>query len=88
MSEKNLMKDKILNIFNEVYAKENANSEIPTINDETVLLNTGLDSLGFAILVMTLEEKLGFDPFTLSEDPFYPKTFGDLVNYYIANEPK
>lgn len=88
MSEKNPMKDKILNIFREVYAKENANSEIPTINDETVLLNTGLDSLGFAILVMTLEEKLGFDPFTLSEEPSYPKTFGDLVNYYIANEPK
>ena len=82
------MKEKILDIFNKVYAKENPNSEIPLIKDETVLLNTGLDSLGFALLIMTLEEKLGFDPFSLSEDPFYPKTFGDLVTYYIANEPK
>ena len=88
MTEKKIMKEKILNIFNEVYAKENINSETPTLNDDTVLLKTGLDSLGFSILIMTLEDKLGFDPFTISEEPFYPKTFGDLVNYYIDNEPK
>ena len=31
----------------------------PEITDETVLLQTGLDSLGFAIVVATLEEKIG-----------------------------
>ena len=47
-----------------------------------VLLESGLDSLGFAVLVARLEDKLGVDPFTASEDAIFPVTFGDLVKVY------
>ena len=52
------------------------------ITDETVILETGLDSLGFAILVAKLDEQLGYDPFQLMEDGFYPKTIKDFVDCY------
>lgn len=32
--------------------------------DDLVLLKSGLDSIGFAVLVTHLESELGFDPFT------------------------
>lgn len=52
------------------------------IDSNTVLLETGLDSLSFAVLVVQLEEELGYDPFVLMKDPFYPKTYGEFVNLY------
>jgi hypothetical protein len=52
--------------------------------DELVLLECGLDSLCFAILVAQLEDELGFDPFTASEDAYFPVTFGDFVAFYEA----
>jgi acyl carrier protein len=54
----------------------------PALDEDTVLLDTGLDSLGFAVLVTRLEEELGYDPFSLSEDAFYPQTFGEFVRFY------
>jgi acyl carrier protein len=57
------------------------------LTDDLVLLQSGLDSLGFAILVARLEEDLGWDPFTLSDDPFYPSQFGEFVAFYEANQP-
>ena len=47
-----------------------------------MLLNSGLDSLGFAVLVARLEDQLGIDPFTASEDALFPVTFGDFVKVY------
>jgi hypothetical protein len=41
-----------------------------------------LDSLCFAILVSRLEDALGVDPFTASEDALFPVTFGDFVSFY------
>jgi len=52
------------------------------LRDELVLLDSGLDSLGFAVLVACLEDKLGIDPFTASEDALFPVTFGDFVKVY------
>jgi acyl carrier protein len=52
------------------------------LNDDLVLLESGLDSLCFAIIVATLEDELGFDPFTEAEDVFFPVTFGDFVRFY------
>jgi acyl carrier protein len=57
------------------------------LTDDTVLLESGLDSLGFAILVARLEEDLGWDPFTLSDRPFYPTRLGEFVAFYEANQP-
>lgn len=55
---------------------------VDPLNDEVVLLESGLDSLGFAILVAMLEEQLEFDPFTLSETPVYPRTLGEFIACY------
>jgi acyl carrier protein len=52
------------------------------LRDDLVLLDSGLDSLGFAVLVARLEDQLGVDPFTASEDALFPVTFGDFVKVY------
>ena len=52
------------------------------LTDELVLLDSGLDSLCFAILVARLEDALGYDPFATSEDVHFPVTFGDFVRFY------
>jgi len=52
------------------------------LNDDLVLANCGLDSLGFAVLVARLEDTLGIDPFTAAEDAFFPVTLGDFVKVY------
>jgi len=51
----------------EQIAREHGKSLAP-LRDDLVLLDSGLDSLGFAVLVARLEDKLGVDPFTASED--------------------
>jgi acyl carrier protein len=61
---------------------EEDEKEIPDFQDETILLDSGLDSLGFAVLVTVLDEELGFDPFTESEDPIYPTTLEEFVTIY------
>jgi acyl carrier protein len=52
------------------------------LTDSLTLLDSGLDSLCFAILVTRLEDLLGVDPFTSSEDAVFPVTFGDFVSFY------
>jgi Phosphopantetheine attachment site len=52
------------------------------LTDDLELLNSGLDSLCFAILVARLEGHLGVDPFTTSEDATFPVTFGEFVRLY------
>lgn len=55
---------------------------IADINDDTVLLQSGLDSLGFAMLVAQLEEDLGVDPFSQMQIAVYPRTFAEFVSIY------
>jgi acyl carrier protein len=57
---------------------------LPPLTDELILLDSGLDSLAIAILVARLEESLGFDPFTESDDVSYPVTLGDFIRFYEA----
>ena len=57
------------------------------LTDDLKLLDSGLDSLSFALIVMRLEEDLGFDPFDAEEEVKFPVTFGDLVRLY-ENHPK
>ncbi len=52
------------------------------LTDDLPLLNSGLDSLAFALLVVKLEDELGVDPFTESEKIQAPVTFGDFVELY------
>ena len=44
--------------------------------------------MGFAVLVVELEEILGFDPFSMSDEVFYPTTYGEFVSFYEKHEPK
>jgi hypothetical protein len=71
----------ILSLFNDILASTDATPGL-AITDSTVLLESGLDSLGFAILVARLEEELGYDPFTAMAEPVYPTTFGEFVEIY------
>ena len=52
------------------------------LTDDLVLLESGLDSLCFAILVTRLEDEVGFDPFTLSDDVYFPVSLGDFIRFY------
>jgi acyl carrier protein len=55
---------------------------LPPLNDDTVLLDSGLDSLAIAILVSHLEDSLGCDPFAAADSTEYPVTIGDFVRLY------
>jgi acyl carrier protein len=50
--------------------------------DDLVLLDSGLDSLGLAILVTRLEDTLGLDPFTDADITVPPVTLGDFIRLY------
>lgn len=77
----------IRRVFAEVFSGHKPGADVPALEADTVLLETGLDSLGFAILVTRLEEELGFDPFTLADEPFYPRTYGEFLSFYGAHAP-
>ena len=49
---------------------------------ELKLLDCGLDSLSFAVIVARLEDALGFDPFDVTEEMKFPVTYGDFVKLY------
>jgi len=77
----------VISLYNDTFSKQNDGLTAPALSDDTVLLDTGLDSLGFAILVTRLEDDLGYDPFSLSENAYYPRTFGEFVKFYRDNRP-
>jgi hypothetical protein len=52
------------------------------LSDDLKLLDSGLDSLSFALIVVRLENALGFDPFDVADDLKFPVTFGDFVKLY------
>jgi len=55
---------------------------LASLDDGLALLDSGLDSLGIAVLVARLEDRLGLDPFTTSDDVQFPVTIGDFVRAY------
>jgi acyl carrier protein len=52
------------------------------VTDGLVLLESGLDSLCLAILVVRLEELFGFDPYVELSEVHYPITVGDFIRLY------
>ena len=52
------------------------------LTDELALLDSGLDSLCFAILVSRLEDLTGCDPFASIAGARYPRTIGEFVALY------
>jgi acyl carrier protein len=56
--------------------------KIAPLQDNLLLSDSGLDSLCFAILVARLEDEFGTDPFTASEEVYFPTTLGELIELY------
>jgi acyl carrier protein len=61
---------------------EEQDRQLAPLTDDLSLLDSGLDSLSFAILVTRLEDALGLDPFTEADEARYPVTLGDFINFY------
>jgi acyl carrier protein len=61
---------------------EEQDKQLAPLTDDLSLLDSGLDSLAFAILVTRLEDELGLDPFTQADEARYPVTLGDLIKFY------
>jgi acyl carrier protein len=78
------IREQILNTFSELLREESVGQI--ELKDDLELLGTGLDSLGLAVLVVRLEAQLGYDPFTISETPMYPRTVGELINFYEVTD--
>ncbi len=68
--------------FDEAILQTESKKRTNELSDDLVLLESGLDSLGFAILIVILEEKLGFDPFSSMEEAIYPVTFKEFFDIY------
>jgi len=56
--------------------------KLAPLDEKSVLMDTGLDSLCFAVLVARLEDRLGVDPFSTSDHASFPVTLGDFVRVY------
>ena len=61
---------------------EEQEKKLATLRDDLPLLETGLDSLCFAIIVARLEDMIGVDPFAVEYDMDFPVTLGDFIRLY------
>lgn len=74
------IREAIVTQFQLVAAEQKKN--LAPLVDELALVDSGLDSLSFAIIVTRLEDELGNDPFSASQEVYFPVTFGDFVRLY------
>lgn len=74
------VRSEIVTQFTQVAIEQN--KRLAPLSDDLELLESGLDSLCFAVVVARLEELLEVDPFSASEDARFPVTFGEFVKYY------
>lgn len=72
------VRSSISSVFQQV-AREQQRTLAP-LSDDLMLLQSGLDSLSFALIVTRLEDALGYDPFETADK--FPVTFGDFVSLY------
>jgi hypothetical protein len=74
------VRSEILDQFRQVAHEQD--KRLGPLCDELPLLNSGLDSLCFAILVSRLEIVLGVDPFGENMHTPFPVTLGDFIRLY------
>ncbi|HEY2855864.1 MAG TPA: acyl carrier protein [Gemmatimonadaceae bacterium] len=84
MSE-GMIRTTIITHFEQVAAEQN--HKLAALTDDRPLMESGLDSLAFAIVVARLEDSLGVDPFNASTTGDFPVTFGDFVQMYEKMQP-
>jgi acyl carrier protein len=75
-----LVRSTIGSLFEQVAAEQER--KLVALTDDTRLIDCGLDSLSFAIIVARLEDHLGVDPFSSAATTDFPVTFGDFVRLY------
>ncbi|WP_206069409.1 acyl carrier protein [Novosphingobium olei] len=73
--------DQIRVTFNALWSEDH-DEPPPPLSDETVLLETGFDSMAFAVLIAQLDDDLGVDPFAIDPDAEPPITFAEFVGFY------
>jgi len=76
-----------MNVRSEILAQfrqvaQEQDRRLGPLTDGVELLNSGLDSLCFDIIVTRLETSLGVDPFSTSEDARFPVTLGEFISFY------
>ena len=74
------VRSEILEQFQQVATEQD--KRLGPLNDELPLLDSGLDSLCFAILVSRLEVELGVDPFNENTSTPFPVSVGEFIRYY------
>ena len=74
------VRSEILDQFKQVADEQD--KRLGPLSDELPLLDSGLDSLCFAILVTRLETVLGVDPFSENTDAPFPVTLGEFIRFY------
>jgi hypothetical protein len=74
------VRSEILDQFKQVAHEQDM--PLGPLSDDLPLLDSGLDSLCFAIIVSRLETALGVDPFSGDEDAPFPVNLGDFIRYY------
>jgi hypothetical protein len=74
------VRDLVLREINIVAAEQD--KALPPLTDDLALLESGLDSLCFAILVSRLEDATGSDPFASAKASAFPRTVGELIAFY------
>jgi hypothetical protein len=74
------VRSEILDQFKQVAQEQDM--RLGPLSDELPLLDSGLDSLCFAIIVSRLETVLGVDPFSESEGAPFPVKLGEFIRFY------
>jgi len=74
------VRSEILNQFQQVADEQD--KQLGPLSDEMLLIDSGLDSLCFAILVSRLEIVLGVDPFSENTDVPFPVNMGEFIRLY------
>ena len=74
------VRSEILDQFKQVAAEQD--KRLAPLSDDLPLMDSGLDSLCFAIIVSRLETTLGVDPFSTNEDAPFPVNLGEFILFY------
>jgi acyl carrier protein len=79
-----LIRDEIVLAFRRI--AEAQGQRLAPLTDELKLTECGLDSVGFVLVIASLEESVKVDPFDSPEDIDFPVTLRDFIAMYERHE--
>ena len=74
------VRSEILDQFKQVAHEQD--KRLGPLSDELPLMDSGLDSLCFAIIVSRLETALDVDPFSQNQGAPFPVNLRDFISFY------